>query len=126
MGEVTRDRSNRRYPRSARVNEVVHEALADELERLSDPRLELVTITDVEVTPDLRHAKVFFSARRDPETAGAGLRAAGSHLRGSLGRQVRLKYTPRLEFVEDPAIAAGERVEEIIRNLHADDAGEEP
>ncbi len=120
--------STRRYPRTARVNEVVHETLADELERCSDPRLELVTVTGVEVTPDLREATVFYTSHAaDPDAAAdtaAGLHAASSHLRATLGRQVRLKYVPRLSFVEDPAIARGQRVEEIIRSLHAE-VGEE-
>src|SRR5947209_10797292 len=88
--------SARRYPRMARVNELVHETIADELERLSDPRLELVTVTGVEVSPDLRHATVFYSphaadAERKQQTAIA-LRSAARHLRAELGRQVRLKY----------------------------------
>jgi ribosome-binding factor A len=54
--------SVRRYPRMVRVNEVVREVVADELERLSDPRLGLVTVTGVEVSNDLRHAIVYYSA----------------------------------------------------------------
>ncbi|HVJ96801.1 MAG TPA: ribosome-binding factor A, partial [Acidimicrobiia bacterium] len=50
-----------RYPRTARVNEVMLEVLADELERMSEPRLELVTLTGVDVSRDLAHAKVFYS-----------------------------------------------------------------
>ena len=53
--------SPRRYPRTARVNEVMLEVLADELERMSDPRLELVTLTGVDVSRDLAHAKVYYS-----------------------------------------------------------------
>jgi len=118
-------RSPRRYPRTLRVNEVVRETIADELERLSDPRLELVTITGVDVSPDLRNATVWYSklGTHDPETE-RGLRAAASHLRAELGRQVRLKYVPRLSFREDPAIETGQRVEEIIRGLRDDDRGE--
>jgi ribosome-binding factor A len=101
------------------VNEVVRECLADELERMNDPRLTLVTITGVEVTPDLRHARVYYAAlgRHDEEIEGA-LRSAASHLRGVLGREVRLKYLPRLEFRIDPAIEQGQRVEDILRSLH--------
>jgi ribosome-binding factor A len=116
--------SHRRYPRIARVNEVVHEVLADLLERLTDPRLELVTITGVEVTPDLRDATVFFSAlaaKATAEDAAAGLRAAAPRLRAELGKQVRLKYLPKLRFREDPAIIEGQRMEEIIRGLHRDE-----
>jgi ribosome-binding factor A len=112
------ERSRRRYARTLRVNEVVRESLADELERLSDPRLVMVTITGVEVSPDLRHASVFYAAlgRHDDATQTA-LRSAAPHLRAVLGREVRLKYLPELHFREDPAIERGQRIEEILRNL---------
>jgi len=110
--------SPRKYPRSARVKEVVREALADELERMNDPRLSLVTITGVNVAPDLRQARVYYAAlgRSDDEVVTA-LRAAAPHLRAALGREVRLKYLPRLEFDLDPAIEQGQRVEDILRSL---------
>jgi ribosome-binding factor A len=115
----------RRYPRTLRVNEVVREVLADELERLSDPRLELVTITGVDVSPDLRNATVWYSALgRDRDDVAHGLRAAAPHMRATLGQQVRMKYLPKLEFREDPAIETGQRVEEIIRGLHRHDDSE--
>src|SRR6202023_1972425 len=81
--------SRRGYPRTLRVNEVVRETLADEHERCSVPRLTLVTLTGVEVSPDLRHATVFYAAldRRDEE-AHAALKSAAPHLRGVLGREV--------------------------------------
>jgi ribosome-binding factor A len=62
----------------------------------------------------------------DPEqrvSTQAALEAAAPHLRAALGRQVRLKYTPELHFREDPSIAAGDRIESIIRELHR---GDEP
>jgi ribosome-binding factor A len=125
---MRRSQQPRRYPRTARVNEVVLEVLADELERLSDPRLGFVTFTGVEVSADLRHANVFYSvinttkggiqASEAQHTATAeALRSAGPHLRAVLGRQVRLKYLPELVFHEDPAIAQGERVEQLLRGL---------
>ena len=111
--------SQRRFPRTLRVNEVVREAIADELERMNDPRLAMVTITGVQVSPDLRHATVWYSAlERDDDDLDRALPAASARLRTTLGREVRLKYLPRLHFREDPAIAAGKRVEGIIRGLH--------
>ncbi len=120
----------RRYPRTARINEVLRETVADELERLSDPRLGFVTVTGVEASPDLRHATVYYSvlvpeegsSGETHEETRAALSSAAPHLRAEVGRQVRLKYLPELVFREDPAIAAGERVEEIIRELHRHDA----
>ncbi len=59
---MSKGRAPRKYPRTARVNEVVREVLAEEIERLSDPRLGFITLTDVEVSRDLRHANVYYSA----------------------------------------------------------------
>ena len=120
------ERSRPPYARTLRVNQVVREVIADELERCSDPRLTMVTVTGVNVSPDLRHATVFYAALgRHDDDVPAALRAAAPHLRGVLGEQVRLKYLPRLQFQEDPAIEHGQRVEEIIRGLNRD-AGAKP
>ncbi len=128
---MSRRASVHRYPRTARVNEVVLEVLANEVERLSDPRLGFVTLTGVDVTSDLREATVYYSsvgehgetvpAEAAAKTAAA-LESAASHLRAVLGRGVRLKYVPRLTFVEDPAIATGQRVEAIIREIHRNES----
>lgn len=125
-------RAARRYDRLARVNEVVREVLADELERLADPQLGLLTITSVEVTPDLRQASVYYSAlipaageAREPHlpppvTIAEALSVARPQLQAAIARQVRMKYTPQLVFREDPAIRTGERVDEILRQLHSE------
>lgn len=111
-----------RYPRTARVNELVREVLADQLERMSDPRLGITTITGVEVTGDLRHATVYYTVLGNDEqhakTAEA-LEAAKKHLKAALSREVRMKYLPDLHFKVDPSIAAGARVEEILRQEQA-------
>ncbi|HLH45756.1 MAG TPA: ribosome-binding factor A [Acidimicrobiales bacterium] len=107
----------RRYPRSARVNEVLREVLAEELERLgdADDRLGLLTITAVDAEPDLRHATVLFSSLDPPgEEALAAVRV---RLQAAIGRQVRLKRTPQLAFAPDPAVAGGQLVEDILRRL---------
>ena len=92
--------------------------IADELERIDDPRLELVTVTGVTAEPDLRHAVVWFSAMA--EDAGAGLARHRGRLQAAIGRQVRMKRTPELAFRPDPAIASGRRVEDILRELHGE------
>ncbi len=99
------------------------ECLAEELERLSDPRLGFVTITGVEIAADLRTADVFYSVFRrgdEPNESAAGLASAAPHLRTHIGRQVRMKYSPELRFIEDDSIASGERIEAILRTLHDD------
>jgi ribosome-binding factor A len=99
----------------------MREALADELERLSDPRLGFVTVTGVEVSRDLRLADVYYSVlgtAEDRVGSANALRSATPHLRAVVGRQIRLKYNPELRFREDPAIAQGQRIDEVIRSMH--------
>lgn len=113
--------SHRHYPRMARVNEVLREVLADEIELVagSDPRLELVTVTAVSCEPDLRHATVLLASL--PEPAHTALVEARTRLQAAVAHQVRLKRTPLLRFEADPAVAHGERVEEILRAIHAEE-----
>jgi len=116
----------RRYERTARVNEVVREVLAEELERLSDAKLGFITVTGVEVTPDLRQATVYYSALTLGASEGAetdtakALLDVKARLQSVIGRQVRMKYTPNLVFREDQAMRTGERVDEILRRLHSE------
>jgi ribosome-binding factor A len=115
--------------RPERVAEEFREILAEEIPRLKDPRVGFVTVTRVEVSPDLRRATVFYTVMgqdRDHRATRAGLRSARSHLRGVLGHQVRMKFTPDLEFEEDVGLAQVERVSELLREIGAQRATEEP
>jgi ribosome-binding factor A len=109
------------YPRTARVNQVVREVLADALERLADTdeRLRLATVTAVDTAPDLRHATVFMSSLTDDMAEALGQYRVA--LQRAIAREVRLKRTPHLEFAPDPAVAHGTRVEEILRRIRRDD-----
>jgi ribosome-binding factor A len=106
-----------RYARSLRINQVLREVLAEELERLADAdeRLRLLTITSVETAPDLRNATVFLSTL-EAEAAEA-LEERRTQLQRTVGRQMRIKRTPRLTFRADPAIRSGALVEEALRRV---------
>ena len=112
------------YPRTARLNELVHQILADEIERLDDPRLELVTVMSVEIEPDLRHAVVYvdtpFGEARDDEMIAA-LESHRVALQASIARQARMKRTPTLTFRPDQIERSASRVEDVLRHLHDDD-----
>jgi ribosome-binding factor A len=108
------------------VNEALREVLGDELERVDDERLELVTVTGVQVDSDLRHARVWFDTLEPWEEVAAALAQHRVRLQAAVGRQLRLKHTPELTFDPDPAIAVGTRVEEILRELHTAGAQPEP
>jgi ribosome-binding factor A len=106
--------------RMRKVNESLREVIAEEVARLTHPGLGFVTITGVETSPDLRNATVYYSALGDEgqrnETAAALVRSA-PHLQASLAAQVRLKYTPRLRFEVDEAIATGLRISKLLHEL---------
>jgi ribosome-binding factor A len=105
------------YPRTARINELLREVLADEIKRFTDAdgTLRLLTVTGVEVAPDLATAKVYLSSMDEP--AAGVLDEHRAHLQRAIGRQVRMKRTPKLQFIADPAVAEGAKVEEILRRL---------
>jgi ribosome-binding factor A len=109
----------RKYQR--RISELVHKRLSDLLERkIRDPRLDMVTITDVEVTPDAARADVYFSAlggERALEDAQEGLESAAGWLRRELGRQLRLRNIPELVFHYDRSVERGERISAILDEL---------
>jgi ribosome-binding factor A len=110
------------YPRTARINEVLREVIADALERQGDvdDRVRLMTVTGVETAADLSHAKVYLSSLDD--RAHEVLEELRTGLQHDIGRQVRMKRTPHLTFAADPAVAGGVRIEEILRRLHAEAA----
>ena len=123
---MTGARRVHRYPRAARVNEVLREILAEALEHVSgnDDRLDLVTITGVECDPDLRAATVFYSART--EGAEEALQQHRVKLQSFIAKETRLKRTPQLSFVVDSGVTTGWRIEELLKGLEdRDEAGDE-
>ena len=110
------------YSRSLRVNQVLRQVIAEELERLADAdeRLRMVTVTSVDSTADLRQATVFLSSIS--EDAAAALDERRVQVQKAVARQTQLKRTPQLAFAQDPAVVAGSRVEDLLRRIHdADD-----
>ena len=113
----------REYPRTARLNELLREIVAEALEREDDERLELVTVTDVSVEGDLRHALVYVSTL-DEDQDEQTLEALGEvrhRLQRAIGREARIKRTPELTFKMDDVIRSANRVEEILRDLGTDE-----
>ena len=111
-----------------RVSDLIRSRLADLLKRkANDPRLHMVTITDVVVTPDARHADVHFSvlggAEEQAETQ-AGLESAAGWLRRELGRRLRLRNTPSLTFHYDPSMERGEHIVGILDELRISERDE--
>ncbi len=110
---------SRKYQR--RVSDLIRTHLTDLLERkVNDPRLQMVTITDVVVTPDALRADVHFSVLGGAEAQAevqAGLESAAGWLRRELGRRLRLRNTPELVFHYDPSLERGEHIASILDEL---------
>jgi ribosome-binding factor A len=111
------NRRTAQYPRSLRVNQVLRQVIASELERLADAdeRFRMVTVTAVDCAADMRTATVYL-ATMDADTTEA-LEERRAHIQRVIGSQMTMKRTPRLSFKADPAIVAGSRVEELLRGL---------
>ena len=107
-----------------RVNEAVREVLSARIaEGLKDPRIGFVTVTAVDTSPDLRHARVYVSVLGD-ERRSASRRSPGSAPRTASSRrrsahELRLKRTPTLEFVYDESIDRGMRISELLEDEDA-------
>lgn len=113
------------FSRSRRVEEQLKRLLAELVRReIKDPRVGLVTITAVEVSRDLTHAKVFFTpfaGQGDAEVALEALRHASGFLRHELRSQLRLRVTPELDFKIDESIDRGARLSSLISSAVAED-----
>jgi len=113
-------RKPRQYPRTARLNQLLREILADELEQIDDDRLEFLSIVSIDVDSDLHRAVVYFDSLQGSEGDDVVLEALDEHrkrLRQAVGRQARIKRVPELVFRPDPAVREGSHIEEILAEL---------
>ena len=109
--------------RIRRVNEILREVIADECSNLKDPRIGFLTITGVSTSVDLRNANVYYTVLGDEESeteTARALEGASPRVRAAVGRQVRLKYLPKLRFLPDPAVRHARRIEDLLRQMDPD------
>lgn len=108
-------------PRARRVADQIQIELSDIIgRRLKDPRRGFITLTGVDLTPDLKVAKVYVSALEpdDLERGLSTLKRAKGFLRYHLGQRIRLRHVPELHFFADQSVEQGQRIEELLRELH--------
>jgi ribosome-binding factor A len=107
--------------RQRRVSALIMEALGELLQKeVADPRLDFVTITDVETSSDLRQAYIYVTFLGDPEKQQEGLSAlkkAAGYLRRQLGQTVYLRYVPELSFRLDRSVEHGLRIDRILQDI---------
>ncbi|MBA2725787.1 MAG: 30S ribosome-binding factor RbfA [Actinobacteria bacterium] len=108
-----------------RFQKLAREVLGESIQILKDPRVGFVTVTEVRITHDLRHAKVYvsiFGSEEERALSLEGLESAKTHLRGVLGRQMRTKYLPDLHFHLDTLPEEAEHLERIFNKIHEEQA----
>lgn len=107
--------------RSERVSRHIRNTLAEILRRhVKDPRLKLVTITSVDVSPDLRQAKIYFATSGDDEKIKRvleGFKKARPYIKRLLGQELGLRYMPEIRFYYDDSLDYGARMEELFRSI---------
>ena len=117
----------RDFPRSRRIAEQIQRELSEIVRvELKDPRIGMLTLTDVEVSPDGEHAKVFFTVLGEPtriEETEEGLQHAAGYLRSQLARRLTVRIVPHLQFKYDPSVERGARLSQLIDQAVAEDAG---
>jgi ribosome-binding factor A len=110
------------YQRSERVGELLTEVIADVLrEDIRDPRVTAVTITGAKVTKDLRQARIYFTilggASENKDSVLAGLKSALGFIRARIGKQLKLRFVPAIEFFYDESVDEAERIEKLLRQV---------
>jgi ribosome-binding factor A len=106
------------FSRTLRIADQLQRELANLIRlEVKDPRVGMVTLTGVEVTPDYAHAKVFFTllgTTAQQEAAQRALTHAAGFLRGQIGRRIKIHTTPELHFVFDESVERGARLSQLI------------
>jgi ribosome-binding factor A len=114
-----------RFRRTDRLNEQLRQEISMLVrDEVRDPRVGLVTITAVETSPELDHAKIYITARGDDEekqAALAGLRSAAAFVRGQLGRRLHIRRIPELHFEIDRVLEEAGRIEALLREVRPND-----
>jgi ribosome-binding factor A len=114
-------------PRMRRVNKAVREVISAHIAgELKDPRIGFVTVTGVETSPDLRSARVFVSVlgqEAERDDALAGLRSSAGFLQAQIGRELRMKRTPTLDFLYDDSVDTGMRISQLLTEEEPSEPG---
>ena len=115
------------FSRSDRVAEQIQRELADLLQfEVKDPRVGMVTITEVEVSGDMSHAKIYYSAAEGTKELQKGLEKSSGFLRTQLSKRLLLRTVPQLHFVYDASIDRGMKLSKLIDEALAPDAPTKP
>ena len=106
--------------RRGRINDEMQKEVAVILREVKDPRVcnAFISVTAAEVTPDLKYAKIYYSAMRgDPKEVRLGLKSSAGFIRRQVAQRLNLRATPELTFVEDTSIAYGAHIQSLLSSI---------
>ena len=106
--------------RRGRINDEMQKEVAVILREVKDPRVcdAFISVTAAEVTPDLKYAKIYYSAMRgDPKEVKQGLKSSAGFVRRQVAQRLNLRATPELTFVEDTSIAYGAHIQSLLSSI---------
>lgn len=116
------------YKRADRLGELIQSEVSDIiLRKIKDPRISLVTITGVDVSEDLRMAKIYFSSMGDNKERQKvldGLKSATGFIKKALGPRLALRYVPDIEFCYDYSFEYGQRIDKLLREIKEEGHGD--
>ncbi len=115
--------------RRGRINDAMKKEVALILRDIKDPRVSdsFVSVTAVDVTPDLKFAKIFYSALSgDPKEITKGLRSSAGYIRRRIAQSLNLRITPELVFIKDTSISHGAHISSILEKIEYSEEVEEP
>ena len=115
------------FPRSQRVGGLIQQVLSALMQKeISDPRLELTTITTVKMSRDLKNARIYFAVAGGParvKDAAEAFGCAQGYIRRALARQLELRYMPTLKFYYDDSFDYGSHIDQVLESIRATDHG---
>jgi ribosome-binding factor A len=123
--EKLKERRDMHYQRKDRVGDLIKREIAQIIQReLKDPGIGFVTVTAVDVSVDLKQARVFYSVLGDDDSkrrSALALKRASGFIQNEIGRKLKLRYTPEILFEFDRSVEYGAHIEELIQKIHRDE-----
>ena len=114
--------------RRGRINDEMQKTLAEIVREVKDPRVSeaFISITGADVTPDLKYAKIYYSAMRgDKKQVAQGLKSSAGYIRRQVAQRLNLRVTPEFTFIEDTSIAYGAHISELLHSITITEPDEE-
>lgn len=107
------------YSRNQRIGDQIHREIAELLRQANDPRFREVTVTDVDVSPDLKNARIYFSllTENDVSEISIALNKASGYFRRHLAEAMRLRITPKIEFMFDKTLRKAEKIRQLLGKI---------